>query len=116
MVEATDESVEVKSRSISWYPWLGFFPLSHAMSGQIPLKRKIFCRVTYMVPQLWELRILRENSRRNLCRERKLECTKYEVADSSTAGERKLDERKKAGIKFLGRMRHSYTFSGCNFI
>lgn len=48
-------SGRVKSRSISWYPWLGFFPLSHAMSGQVPLKRKMFCRVTYMVHQLQAL-------------------------------------------------------------
>lgn len=105
VVEATDESVaESNPESTSWDPWLGLFPLPDAMSGQVPLKRKIICRVSYMVPQLWELRVLRENSRRNLCRERKLEYTKYEVADSSTAGERKLEEKKEAEVKIVGTL------------
>lgn len=107
-------SGRVKSRKHFLGPLLGLFPLPEAMSGQVPLKRKIFCKVSYMVPQLWELRVLRENSRRNLCRDRKLEYTKYEVADSSTAGERKPEERKEIEVNSLGTLALSLAVTSLN--
>lgn len=106
---------EPDPESTSWFLWLALFPLPRAVSGQVLLKRKIFCRMSYMVPQLWELRVLRQKG--EICAgKRSLNTQSVRWGGWVFYSSWKESKRKEKGrSKIFRQMKPSCSFSGYNF-